>query len=81
MVDTFAVSVRLAGLLLLHESQVTIRDIEALPFVSSRQEADAVAQKLINCFSTPGNKIELFRAPGDSDVRLLFVGNGKADHT
>ena len=77
MIDTFDVSVRLAGLLLLNDSQLAIEDIEALPFVSSRHEADAIAQRLVKCFSSSHNKIELLQDPQGSRVRLMLIRGGR----
>ena len=51
VVDSFAVAVRLAGMLLLHDSQISLEEIEALPFVHSRLEAQAVARKLVRSFA------------------------------
>ena len=34
-VDTFAISVRLAGMLLLHNAQIALDEIEALPLVNA----------------------------------------------
>ena len=50
MIDTFDISVRLAGMLLLHDGEISVSDIEAIPFVQNRAEAHAVARKLAYTF-------------------------------
>lgn len=74
MVDTFAISVRLAGMLLLHNAQIALDEIEALPFVNSHQEAQAVALRLLDTFKRQ-YPIELTANPGQTDLRLRLTGN------
>ena len=69
MTDTFAISVRLAGMLLLRESQITLQDIEALPLVRNRQEAYAVAQKLLKAFG-PTYGMKLVSDPWSSELKF-----------
>lgn len=77
MKDTFAVSVRMAGMLLLDNTQITIEEIEALPFIGDRQEAYAVAQRLIAGFaSTYG--VEVSPGPWEYDGKIRLVSNDKA---
>ncbi len=47
MPDTFSVSVRQAEMLLLNDAQISLKEIQALPFIDDHQEALAVAQKLV----------------------------------
>lgn len=47
MPDTFSVSVRQAEILLLNDAQISLKEIQALPFINNHQEALAVAQRLI----------------------------------
>ena len=74
MVDTFAISVRLAGIFLLNNAQITLEEIEALPFVNSHQEAQAVAQRLLTAFRQ--YSIELTARPGQTDLRLRLTAEG-----
>lgn len=74
MIDRFAISVQLAGMLLLHNSQISIREIETLPLVNNRQEAQAIAQRLRKAFAPPHNRAtEIVLEPGGADVRLRFA--------
>lgn len=52
MVDTFDISVKLAGLFLLRHGHISLDDIEAMPFVESPQEARAVAKNLVKSFKS-----------------------------
>ena len=81
MTDTFAIAVQLAGMLLLREAQITIGDIEALPFVHSREEALAVAQRLLSAFG-PTYGMKLVSDPWASDVmfKLDHVGVMQRQH-
>ena len=78
MVDTFAISVRLAGMLLLHNAQITLEEIEALPFVDSHEEAKAVAQRLLKAFARQ-YPIELAASPGQTDLRLRLTAEGRLE--
>lgn len=69
MVDAFAISVRLAGMLLLRNAQIALDEIEALPFVNSHQEAQAVALRLLDTFKRQ-YPMELAANPGQTDLRL-----------
>ena len=66
---TFAVSVRLAGMLLLKNAQITLEEIEALPFVQGREEAYAIAQRLLKEFQPP-YRIEIDSGFDGSECRL-----------
>lgn len=74
-VDTFAISVRLAGMFLLHNAQITLEEIEALPFVNSHQEAKAVAKRLLKTFARQ-YPIELTADPGQTNLRLRLTIEG-----
>ena len=78
MVDTFAISVRLAGMLLLHNAQITLEEIEALPFVDSHEEAKAVAQRLLKAFARQ-YPIELTASPRQTDLRLRLTAEGRLE--
>ena len=69
MIDEFTLSVRLAGMLLLQDGQISLEEIESLPFVNSRTESRAVAQRLLRGFSSQYN-IEVVPGSGPTDVRL-----------
>lgn len=47
MPDTFSVSVRQAEMLLLNDAHISLKEIQALPFIDDHQEALAVAQELV----------------------------------
>ena len=72
MVDTFAISVRLAKALLLSNGQITIEEIEDIPFVNGRSEAYAIAQRLLGAFAPP-YQIAVDSGIGESDVRLRLA--------
>ena len=74
MVDTFSLSVRLAGMLLLQNGQITVGEIEALPFVSDRQEARAIAQRLARAFGRH-YRIEVPTGPGTVDTEIRLVSD------
>ncbi len=61
-------------MLLLHDAQIALDEIEALPFVNSRQEAQAVALRLWDTFKRQ-YPIELAASPGQTDLRLRLTGN------
>lgn len=69
MVNTLDVPVRLASVLLMSNAQITMAEIQSLPFVNNRQEANAVAQNLMRVFS-PRYRIEVSSGLGSSDVKL-----------
>lgn len=48
--DTYGLAVKLAGMLLVQNGQITIDEIKSLPFVQSSQEAHAIAQRLAKVF-------------------------------
>ena len=50
MTDLHNVSVRLAGVLLIQDGEITLSDIESLPFVETREEALSIARKLVHVF-------------------------------
>lgn len=72
MVDTFAVSKRLAGMLLLGRDQITLEEIQALPFVESRDEAFVIAQELLRSFG-PSYRMEVDLSPRDSNIKLRLA--------
>ena len=72
MVDTFAVSTRLAAMLLLSKAQITLGEIEALPFVEGRQEAYVIARRLVRLFSPP-YQIEVDSVIRESDIKLRLA--------
>lgn len=72
MVETFDVSVRMAGLLLLNNSQISIEEIEALPFIDGRREAYAVAQRLVAGFAST-YKVEVASGPWEFDIKIRLV--------
>ena len=69
MVNNLNVPIRLASLLLMSNAQITMTEIQALPFVTNRQEADAVAQNLMRVFG-PRYRIEVSSGLGRSGVML-----------
>ena len=50
MTDLHNVSVRLAGVLLIQDGEITLSDIESLPFVETKEEALSIARKLVHVF-------------------------------
>lgn len=50
MEDLQVVSTRIAALLLLDRGQITLRDLEALPFVEDQETALAIAARLARTF-------------------------------
>ena len=69
MVDTYALAVRLAGMLLMRNGQITIGEIQNLPFVRDKDEAYAVAQRLVQVFGHH-HGIEFTSETGGPDTRL-----------
>ena len=69
LVDTYAIAVKLAGMLLIQNGQITIREIETLPFVRDRLEAEAIAQRLAKAF-TGYYRIEVAEGVGSAETRL-----------
>lgn len=75
MPDTFSVSVRQAELLLLNDAHISLREIQALPFIESDEEALAVTQRLVEILE-PRFRVEITSNPWDSeDVRLTLRPN------
>ena len=73
MPDTFSVSVRLAEMLLLNDAHISLKEIQALPFIDGQQEALAVAQRLIKILA-PKYSVEITSDPWDTDdVRLTLM--------
>ena len=73
MPDTFSVSVRQAEILLLNDAQISLKEIQALPFINNHQEALAVAQRLIKILA-PKYSVEITSDPWHSDdVRLTLM--------
>ena len=72
MVDKLAISTRLAGALLLSNTQITLEEIESLPFVESRQEAYAIAKRLVHLFEPP-YQIEVDSLFRQSDIKLRIA--------
>ena len=66
MPDTFSVSVRQAELLLLNDAHISLKDIQALPFIDDQQEALAVAQRLVKNLA-PRYSVEITSDPWDTD--------------
>ena len=71
MVNTLDVPIRLASALLMSNAQITMAEIQSLPFVNNREEANAVAQNLM-CIFGPRYRIEVASGVGRSDVRLML---------
>ena len=71
-IDTYSVAVKLAGMLLLHDGEITVGEIESLPFVNNRQEAIAIAQKLAKAFESD-YQVEVSSGLGQSGARLRLV--------
>ena len=71
MVNTLDVPIRLASALLMSDAQITMAEIQSLPFVNNREEANAVAQNLMRIFG-PRYRIEVASGVGHSDVRLML---------
>ena len=69
MVDRFTVSVKLAGMLLLDNGQISVREIECLPLVKNRQEANAIAHNLMEAMQ-PKFQISVTAGVGQTDTRL-----------
>ncbi len=76
MDDTFAVSVRQAEMLLLNDAQISINEIQALPFIKDRQEALAVIQRLIKILP-PKYRVEITTDPWDSNNIKLTLAPSK----
>ena len=74
MFDTFAASVRMAGMLLLNNSQITIQEIEALPFIDDGEEAYAVAQRLVEGFAAT-HHVEVASGPWEKNVKIRLVSS------
>ncbi len=75
MPDTFSVSVRQAELLLLNDAHISLREIQALPFIENDEEALAVTQRLVEILE-PRFRVEITSNPWDSeDVRLTLRPN------
>ncbi len=73
MPDTFSVSVRQAEMLLLNDAHISLKEIQALPFIDDQQEALAVAQRLIKNLA-PNYNVEITSDPWDTDdVRLSLM--------
>ena len=75
MLDTFAIATKIAGVLLLSNTEITLKDIEAIPFVSSREEAYAIAQKLVRLFGPPF-RIEVDAVVRESEFKLRLASVG-----
>ncbi|HKZ50963.1 MAG TPA: hypothetical protein VJ256_04310 [Dehalococcoidia bacterium] len=56
-------STKIAALLLLHEGEITLTDIEALPLVESQAMAAAIAMRLVEAFSAERSQRK--RSKGD----------------
>ena len=69
MVNNLDVPIRLASVLLMSNAQITMAEIQSLPFVNNREEANAVAQNLMSVFG-PGYRIEVASGIGRADVKL-----------
>lgn len=73
MSEFHKISLTLAGMMLLRNGQITLDEIEALPFVENRQDALAIARRLLNTFGN-AYRVEL-RTGGDlSRVSLSLEG-------
>lgn len=71
-VDTYDIAVKLAGMLLLRNGEITTSEIESLPFVNGRQEALAIAQKLSRAFDSR-YRVEVSSGLRQSDTKLRLV--------
>lgn len=75
MHDTFAISVRQAEMLLLNDAQITLKEIQALPFIDDQQEALAVAQRLVKILPSKF-RVEISIDPRYSDdVKYTLMPN------
>lgn len=73
MPDTFSVSVKQAEMLLLNDAHISLRDIQALPYIEDHQEALAVTQRLIKVLA-PKYRVEISSNPWDvDDVKLTLI--------
>ena len=68
-IDTFGISVKLAGMLLLRHGGISVSEIEALPFVKDKQEARAIALRLTRAFES-GYHVEIDNSPLRPDTRI-----------
>ena len=59
-------------MLLLSNAQITLEEIESLPFVESREEAYAVARRLLRLF-TPPYQVEVDPLIHQSGVKLKLT--------
>ena len=69
MVNNLDIPVRLASVLLISNAQITMSEIQSLPFVNNREEANAVAQNLMSVFG-PRYRIEVTSGIGRADIKL-----------
>ena len=76
-VDTYAIAVKLAGMLLVQNGRITIDEIKSLPFVQGIQEAHAIAQRLATVF---GHRYRIEIAggvgAGGTETSLRIVSRG-----
>ena len=74
MVDTYAIAVKLAGMVLMQSGQITLGEIETLPFVQSKQEAYAIARRLAKAFG-PRYRIEVAEYTGGAETKLRLASS------
>ena len=70
-IDRFDISVKLAAMLLMHDGAISIKDIESIPSVGDREEAYAVARRLVDGFNET-YQVEVI-ARGDSNVEIVLA--------
>ena len=71
-IDTYSIAVKLGGMLLIQNGQITVGEIESLPFVQGKREACAVAQRLAKAFG-PRYRIEVAEGVGGAETRLRLA--------
>ena len=71
-VDTYTIAVKLAGMVLMQNGQITLGEIQNLPFVQSKQEAYAIAQRLARAFGSRYH-IEVAEDAGGAETRLMLT--------
>ena len=72
LVDTYAIAVKLAGMLLIQNGQITVREIKTLPFVQDSREAHAIAQRLTKAFARR-YRIHVAESAGGAETSLRLA--------